>query len=74
MVLAVVKPQTETTAATPSPITLGELMQVLDIGRGQSQVPQVTSWQGSSQTRLGSEKPQADNDVVSLIPDTVPYA
>jgi len=45
---AVVKPQTDTTAATPSPTTFGELMQVLDIFPGQSQMPQVTSQQGSS--------------------------
>ena len=69
---AVVKPQTDTTAATPSPTTFGELMQVLDIVPGQSQMPQVTSLQGSSQMRLGSEIPQADNHIVALMPDTVP--
>jgi len=69
---AVVKPQTDTTAATPSPTTLGELMQVLDIVPGQSQMLQVTSCQGSSPMMLGSEKPQADNDIVSLMPDAVP--
>jgi len=42
-VLAVVKPQTDTTAATPSPTTFGELMQVLDIFHRQSQMPQETS-------------------------------
>ena len=31
---AVVKPQTDTTAATPSPTTFGELMQVLEIVTG----------------------------------------
>jgi len=69
---AVVKPQTATTAATPSPTTIGELMQVLDIVPGQSQMPQVRSQQGSSQTRLGLEKPQADNHILSLMPDVVP--
>jgi len=69
---AVVKPQTDTTAATPSPTTSGELMQVLDIVPGQSQMPQVTSLQGSSQMRLGSEKPQADNHIVALMTDAVP--
>ena len=69
---AVVKPQTDTTAATLSPTTFGELMQVLDIIPGQSQMLQVTSPQGSSQLRLGSEKPQADNHIVSCMPDTVP--
>jgi hypothetical protein len=66
-----VKPHTDTAAATPSPTTFGELMQVLDIILGQSKMQQVTSRQGSSKTRLGSEKPQADNDVVSLIRDAV---
>jgi len=69
---AVVKPQSHRTAATPSPTTFGELMQVLDIVRGQSQMPQVTSRQGSCQMRLGSEKPQADNHIISLIPEAVP--
>ena len=53
---AVVKPQTDTTAATPSLTTFGELMQMLDIVCGQSQKPQVTSRPGSSQLRLGLEK------------------
>jgi len=47
-------------------------MQVLEIVPGQSQMPQVTSRQGSSQMRLHSEKPQADNHIVSLMPDVVP--
>jgi len=71
-ILAVLKPQTDMTAATPSPITFGELMQVLDVVPEQSQRPQVTSRQGSSQLRLGSEKPQADNHIESLTPDAVP--
>jgi len=56
---AVVKPQIETTAATPSPITVGENMQTPEIVRGQSEMPAVTSRPGSSQMRLGSEKPQS---------------
>jgi len=56
-VLALVKPQTDTTAATPSPTTFGELMQVHDIVPGQSQMPQATSRQGSSQKRLSLENP-----------------
>jgi len=47
-------------------------MQVLDMVPAQSQMPQVTSQQGSSQMRLGSEKPQADYPIVSLMPDVVP--
>jgi len=73
-VLAVGKPQTTSTAATPSPTTFGELMQALDIVPGQSQMPQVTSQQGSSQMRLGSKKPQADNHRVlamrAMVPDS----
>jgi len=42
-VAAVVKPQTDTTAATLSPTTIAELMQVLDIVPGQSEMPQVMS-------------------------------
>jgi hypothetical protein len=39
MVLAVVKPQMETTAATPSPITVGEHMQTPEIVSGKSEMP-----------------------------------
>jgi len=46
---AVVKPQTDSTAPAPSLTTFGELMQGLDIVPGQSQMPRVTSQQGSSQ-------------------------
>jgi hypothetical protein len=67
-----VKPQTITTAATPLPTTFGELMQDLDIIPGQSQMLQLMSQPGSSQMRLGSEKPQADNHIVSPTPDVVP--
>jgi len=69
---AVVKPQTDTTATTPSPTTFGELMQVLDIVPGQSQMPQVTSREGSSQIGLGSEKSPANMHMVSLMADAVP--
>jgi hypothetical protein len=71
-VLAVGKPQADSTAATPSPTTFGELMQALDIVPGQSQMPQVTSRQGTSQMRLGLEKAQADNPIVLRTPATVP--
>jgi hypothetical protein len=40
------KPQTDLTAATPSPTTFGELMEALDIVPGQSPMPQVTSLLG----------------------------
>jgi hypothetical protein len=69
---AVRKPQEDSTAATPSPTTFGELMQALDIVPGQSQMPQVTSQQGSSQMRLDSEKPQPGNRIVPPMPTAVP--
>jgi len=69
---AVVRPQTDTTAATPSPTTFGELMLVPDMVPRQSKMPQVMSRQGRSQLRLGLEKAQADNHIVSLMPDAVP--
>ena len=71
---AVVKPQTDTTAATLSPTTIAELMQVLDIVPRQSEMPQVPSRQGSSQMSLGSEKPHEYNHIVYLMPDAVPYS
>jgi len=48
-VLAVVKPQIDMTAATPTPVLFGEHMQALDIVPGQSQIPAVTSRPGSGQ-------------------------
>jgi len=66
------KPQTVSTGATPWPTTFGELMEAIDIVPGQSQIPQVTSPQGSSQMRLCSEKPQAENHMVPPMPTTVP--
>jgi len=46
-------------------------MQGLDIIPGRSQMPQVTSRQGSSPMMLGSDKPHADNDIVSLMADAM---
>jgi len=69
---AVVKPQTEMTAARLSPTTFGELMQALNIIPGQPPMPPVISRQGSHQMRLGLEKPQADDHIVSLMPKAVP--
>jgi len=56
---AVVQPQIDTTTDTPFPITVGEHMQTPEIVRGQSEMPAVTSRPGSSQMRLGLEKPQS---------------
>jgi hypothetical protein len=67
IVPAIGKPQTDTTAATPSLTTFGVLMQALDNIPRQSQMPQVMSRQGSSQMRLGSENPQGDNRIVRLM-------
>jgi len=39
----VVKPQIDMTAATPPPTTMAEHMRTIDIVRGQSQMPAVTS-------------------------------
>jgi hypothetical protein len=68
---AVGKPQEDSTAATPSLTTFGELMQALDIIPGQSQMLQVTSRQRTSQMRLGSKKPQAYNHIVPPMPAAV---
>jgi hypothetical protein len=69
---AVGKLQADSTAATPSPTTFGKLMLALDIVPRQSQMPQVTSRQGTSPLRLGLEKPQADNLIVPPMPASVP--
>jgi len=71
-VLAVVKPQTDMTATTPSPTTFRELRQTLDSVPRQSQMLQVTSRPQSSQKRLRSEKPQTDKHIASIMPDAVP--
>jgi len=55
---AVVKPQTDKTAATLSQTTFGELRQTPDSIPGYFRMPQRTSQPGSSQIRLASEKPQ----------------
>jgi hypothetical protein len=52
---AVVKPQIDMTAVTPSPITVGEHVQTTEIARGQSEMAAVTSRPGSSQMRPGLE-------------------
>jgi len=72
MVLAVVKPQIDMTAATPPPTTFGEHMQTRDIVCGQSHIPAVTSRPGSIQMRLGPQKPQLDKYLPGLSADVVP--
>jgi len=68
MVPAVDKPQIDTTAANPSPITVGEHMQTLQIVRGQSEILAVTSWPGYSQMRLGLEKSELHKFIPVLSP------
>jgi hypothetical protein len=68
---AVGKHHADSTAATPSRTTIGELLKALDIVPGQSQIPLVTSGQGTSPMRHGSEKPQAANDTVPPKPTAV---
>jgi len=71
-VLAVVKPQIDTTAGTTPPTRFGEHMQALDIMCGQWQMPAVTSQPGSSQMRLGSEKLQLHKFLPVVSPDAAP--
>jgi hypothetical protein len=66
----VVKPQIETTAATPSPMTFGEHLQTLENVQEQLEMPAVTSRPGSSQLRLSSEKPQSQKLIPVLLPGT----
>jgi len=71
-VMAVIKPQMDITAATPSPTTFGEHMQSVDVVSRQSQMPAVTSQPGSSQMMLGSEKLQLHKFIPVLSPDAAP--
>jgi len=66
---AVVTPQIDMTAESASPTTAGEHMQTLDIIQGQLEMPAVTSQPGSSQMRLGSEKPHSNKFIPVLLPD-----
>jgi hypothetical protein len=71
LVRAVVMPQIDPTAATPSPTPVGDYMDTVDIVRGQSEMPAVTSRSGSSQMRLSSEIPQSHQFIPVLFPSTV---
>jgi hypothetical protein len=71
-VLAVVKPQTDTTAVTPARTTFGDLMQRLDIVPGQSQMLQVISRLGHSRMRLGLEKSLPHSYTAFHMPNSVP--
>jgi hypothetical protein len=64
----VAKPQIDTTAATPSPVTVGEHMQTPEIVRGQSDMAAVTCWPGSSQMGLGLEKRRSHKVILVLSP------
>ena len=69
---AVVKPQMDMTATTPSLAAFGVLMQTLDMVPGNSQMPGETSRRGSSQVGLGLEKPQSHNLAPILSSDMAP--
>jgi hypothetical protein len=69
---AAIPPQIDSTAATPALTTFGDDMDTLDIVRGQSQIPGVSSQPGSSQMRLGSEKPQLHIVIPAISPNTEP--
>jgi hypothetical protein len=66
---AVVKTKINMTAASASPTTTGEHTLTLDIVRGQLVMLAVTSRPGSTQTRLGFEKPQRIKLIPVLSPD-----
>jgi hypothetical protein len=70
-VSAVVKHQSDRTAATLLPSTFEESMQTLDIATGQLQMPQVTSPPASSPMWLSSEKPQTYKCIMSQLPHMV---
>jgi len=70
-VSAVVKAQTDTTTPTPLLTAVGELSHWLDIVPGQSQMPQVISWPGSSQMSLGLGKHQAHSHIAHVMPNMV---
>ena len=71
-VLQVVKPETDTTGATPSPKTFGLLMQTFHIIPRKSQMPQVASRPRSSPVRRGWDNRKSHNHIASLLPDLVP--
>jgi hypothetical protein len=67
-VRVVVNYQMDTTAATPSPTIFGEHLQTLGIISGQLHMLAVTCRPGSSQMRLGSEKPQSHKLILLYSP------
>ena len=69
---AVVKPQMDTTAATPAPPPFSEHRKTLHIFCRQSPMPAVTSRPGSSQMRLGSDKQLLHKFLPVLPPDAAP--
>jgi len=68
---AVVEPQIDMTAATPSPTTFGEGMQTLDIIRGQLPMTAVTSRPESSEMRLDLEKQQSHKFILVISPNAM---
>jgi len=72
MIPVVVKLQRDITAATPSPISFGKLMQARDMVPGRLQMPPLTLRSRSCQMRQCSERPQADTNILSLASNAVP--
>jgi len=69
---AVVQPQTADDAASSVPMTFSEPLETLDSVPRKLQMPQVTSWPGSSHMRLGSQKSQTHECTPSLPPAPMP--
>ena len=69
---AVIQPHMVDDAASSTPTTSGEPIETLDSVPGKTQMPEVISQPGCSGMRLGSRKPQTQNCIPSLPPDTAP--
>jgi len=69
---AVVQAQREVDATWSAPTTFGEPMETIESVFGKSQMLQVTSRPGSSQMRLGLQKPQTHEGIQSLPPAPAP--
>ena len=67
-VMAVVQPPMDNYAAPPAQTSFGERIEYLDIVLGISQMPQGTSWPGSSHNRLGLVKSQLNMRTPGLEP------
>lgn len=68
----VVEPQMHYVVAVPALTTLGEVIESQDAVPRKTQMPQVASRPGSSHMRPVSRKPQSQECILSLWPDTAP--